>query len=158
MTLIEQAIAKLGSDAEVARFLKVSRAYLSQMKTGVRPLAPFHAAQLAELLEMNPAQVYLEKVMEQAKKKGEDRALRRWFKAGATYTVAALVAVGLSGFFQTTKSDEKGARANSTVYTVCPLPYWLHWGFRAVVRAVNALLVTVARPGCTLNQGAVIAV
>lgn len=97
MDLLEQAVVKLGSVTAVARYLRVKPPYLFNVRAGHKPLAPFHEARLAELLERNPAQAYVEAQIRAAGKGEEAATLKRWFRAAGHTIVAAFVAVGLSG-------------------------------------------------------------
>lgn len=99
MDLLAQAVEKLGSVTAVARYLKVKPPYLFNVRAGDKPLAPFHEARLAELLERNPAQAYVEAQIRAAGKGDEAATLRRWFRGAASTIVAVFVAVGLSGFW-----------------------------------------------------------
>jgi len=94
MELLEAAIAKLGGAKQVAKYLGVSQPFVSQMRSGVRTLPAIQAARLAELLERNPAQAFIEAEISAA---GKDEAanLRRWFKSVAAGLAAVCVTAGM---------------------------------------------------------------
>lgn len=151
MDILEKARAHLGSDAAVARYLKVTPGFISNVRNGVRPLPPHAAARLAELLEMNPAHAYLTALEAQYEKKEEARFFKRWFARALASGVVALVAVGLSGGFPTSAeaANLKISRGTSTLakYTMVPhqrYPIWspfraLRRNIQRVIRAIGSL-------------------
>lgn len=97
MELLDKAKMKLGNDSRVAEYLGVHRSMLSQIRMGNRPMSPLIAGKLAELLELNPAEVVFRTLEEQAGKKDEARKWHEWRKYLAATLAVAFVAAGLSG-------------------------------------------------------------
>lgn len=115
MEILELAVAKLGSVSAVARYLKVTSPYLFQVRSGARKLAPFHVARLAELLERNPAQAFVEAHIQAAGNGVEAATLKRWFRTAGHTIVAAFVAVGLSGLLMAPNAHAGMSRGTGAI-------------------------------------------
>lgn len=108
--LIDQAAAKLGSYRAVGKYLGVTESFISGVRKGRRPLPAFQVAKLAELLEMNPAQAFVEAHIKNAAGKAEAATLKRWFQKVAAFIGVAFVVGGASGLWSpisTTYASEK---------------------------------------------------
>lgn len=140
MDLLTKAREVLGSDAAVARYLKISKPFLSTIRSGKKPLPPYHAAKLAELLEMNPADAYASALEAQFQKKTEGRSFRRWFAKALASGVVVLVATGLSGGFPTSaKASYLGPDERCGIYNVSTPLGPLRGIFRALHRSIKRL-------------------
>lgn len=111
MDILEAAIVKLNGVGAVAKHLGVSSPFISQVRSGVKPLPPLQAAKLAELLEQNPAQAYVEAAIISAGK-SEAASLRRWFKSVAAIIVVAVVVAGHSGSYPWTCQQSRASTPN----------------------------------------------
>lgn len=120
MDLIEEAKRKLGSYRAVAKYLGVHETMISAIRAGKRPLPPYQAGKLAELLEMNPAQAIVETIIKAAEGKDEAANWKRWFAKVAAITVAAFVVVGGSGswlpIFHSASANEKQRKDASALH------------------------------------------
>lgn len=94
---LAQAKAKLGSYRAVAKHLGVTEGFISNVRNGWRKLPSYHHAKLAELLEMNPAQAFIEAEIKAAEGKDEAASLKRWFQKVAAFIAAVFVVAGGSG-------------------------------------------------------------
>jgi len=112
--LIDQAKAKLGSYRAVAKYLGVHETMISMVRAQQRPLPAFHQAKLAELLEMNPAQAYVEAQIRAAAGKTEAATLKRWFSKVAAIIAAVFVAAGASGLWPQTSMASSNPEGNSS--------------------------------------------
>jgi len=96
--LIEAAEKKVGGPAELARRMDWKHGPLTDAREGRRPLPPYRAAQLAEIIGSDPKSAYLAALQEKAESDGERKLLGELlasFKAaGRVLTIAlALYAV-----------------------------------------------------------------
>lgn len=117
ISLLDKAARKLGNDAKVAEYLEIGQARLSQWRSGHRPMPPYHAAQLAELVGERWTDHTLECLAEHAKSEKEKAF---WLgKAKELGKVAGLI-WGI-GVMLAHPSTNKAASTyhSSSEYTLC---------------------------------------
>lgn len=73
--LIEAAEKKVGGPAELARRMDWKHGPLTDAREGRRPLPPYRAAQLAEIIGEDPKAAYLSALKEKAESEGERNLL-----------------------------------------------------------------------------------
>lgn len=112
--LLEKAVNKLGV-SELSRQIKWGKGAIDAAKKGERPVPPYRAAQLAEIIGDDPKAAYLSALKEKAESEGERKLLGELLAiskaAGRVLTLA--LALYLATFFESKPVFAQGIESGS---------------------------------------------
>lgn len=93
VTLLDKASERCGSDAALAKELGHSRAYVSQLRSGKRPITPELAGILADIAGLDARPAVLDALMESLEKTPRGRRVIEAIKKSLWAGVAAICCI-----------------------------------------------------------------
>lgn len=136
--MIDLAANKVGGLRELGRQLDWNSGAIAVVKRGDKPLPPWRAAQIAEILGTDQRLAYLEALKAQSTKEGERRLLGellRTCKAMIAYlTIATALGVAQFSVPETAHASTSEAGASENIHYYSKIAAWI----RARVRAFFA--------------------
>ena len=120
--LVDSAVNKVDGVRELSRRISWDAGNISKVREGLRPLPPWRAAQLAEIIGSDPRLAYIEALKEQSSFDGEKKLLGELLRACkamfAYLTIAGLLATATFLVPETSHASTKAPEA-SNIYIMC---------------------------------------
>lgn len=110
-TLIDKAVEKCGSSAELARRMGIDRAEITKLRKGTRPLSPELAAEIADIAGQDAREAAIAAVIERSKGTRKEGAMREILGKALAAGVVGMSLISYSG--DSTSTTEPTANGNS---------------------------------------------
>ena len=149
--LIDSAADKVGGISELARRLDWDKGSIAKIKGGKKPLPPYRASQLAEIIGSDPKLAYLSALQERAESDGERKLLGELIRVSKAASSALTILLAL---YLVTFISPKPGRAEISLHSAANIHYsYLQDVLRGARLVLSWLLRLWPRPdGCVRSK------